>query len=145
MNGDSCHALKLVTNIFLLFPRCFQKAFFLGQSKVINGWERVRVKQVYLPCSVGQECFHLHQSLGILILSFPGYIKDSLINPFPNNPWFLRVYSTSLLKTLWEKEKLLVMSNFSFFHSVFKPLGEHSVTFIKFKMILYKLFQFGRV
>ena len=24
-------------------------------------------------------------------------------------PWFLRVCSTSLLKTLWEKEKLLVM------------------------------------
>ena len=35
-------------------------------------------------------------------------------NPFPNKPWFLRVCSTSLLKTLWEKEKLLVTSNFSF-------------------------------
>ena len=27
-----------------------------------------------------------------------------LINPFPNKPWFLRVCSKSLLKTLWEKE-----------------------------------------
>ena len=36
------------------------------------------------------------------------------INPFLNKPWFLRVCSTSLLKTQWEKEKLLVMSNFSF-------------------------------
>ena len=35
-------------------------------------------------------------------------------NPFPNKPWFLRVCSTSLLKTLWEKEKLLVMSNSPF-------------------------------
>ena len=35
-------------------------------------------------------------------------------NPFPNKPLFLRVCSTSLLKTLWEKEKLLVTSNFSF-------------------------------
>ena len=26
------------------------------------------------------------------------------------------------LKTLWEKEKLLIMSNFSFSHSVFKRL-----------------------
>ena len=43
------------------------------------------------------------------------------LNPFPNNPWFLHVCSSSLLKTLWEKEKLLVMSNFSFFHSVFCP------------------------
>ena len=43
-----------------------------------------------------------------------------MVNPFPNKPWFSRVYSTSLLKTLWEKEKLL-MSNFSFSHSVFYP------------------------
>ena len=47
-------------------------------------------------------------------------------NPFPNKPWFLRVCSTSLLKTLWEKVKLFIMSNFSFSHSVFYPLGEHS-------------------
>ena len=37
-------------------------------------------------------------------------------------PWFLRACSTSLLKTLREKEKLLITSNFSFSHSVFYPL-----------------------
>ena len=42
-----------------------------------------------------------------------------LLSPFPNKPWFLRVCSTSLLKTLWEKKKLLVTSNFSFSRSVF--------------------------
>ena len=47
-----------------------------------------------------------------------------LFNPFPNKPWNLRVCSTSLLKTLLEKEKLLVTSNFSFSHSVFHPFGE---------------------
>ena len=36
------------------------------------------------------------------------------INPFPNKAWFLRVCSIGLLKTLWENEKLLVTSNFSF-------------------------------
>ena len=58
--------------------------------------------------------------------------------PFPNKPWFLCGCSTSLektegkgeiarnqhfllLKTLWEKEKLLIASNFSFSHSVFYP------------------------
>ena len=41
------------------------------------------------------------------------------LNSFPNKPWFLRVFSTSLLKTLWGKEKLLVTSNFPFTHSVF--------------------------
>ena len=46
----------------------------------------------------------------------------------PNKPLFLRVYSTSLWKTLWEKEKLLVVSNFSFSHSVFTCL-ENSLPF----------------
>ena len=40
-------------------------------------------------------------------------------NPFPNKPWFLPVCSISFLKTLWEKKKLLVTSNFSFSHEVF--------------------------
>ena len=38
---------------------------------------------------------------------------DGDINPFPNKPWFLCVCRISLLKTLWEKEKLLLTSNFS--------------------------------
>ena len=44
-----------------------------------------------------------------------------LLNPFPNKPWFLRVCNTSLWKTMLEKEKLIVTSNFSFSHSVFYP------------------------
>ena len=47
-----------------------------------------------------------------------------LFNPFPNNPWFLHVCSTYLLKTLREKEKLLVTSNFSFSQGVFYTFGE---------------------
>ena len=66
-------------------------------------------------------------------------------NPFPNKPWFLRVCSTRLLKTLWEKEKLLVTSNFSFSHSVFYPCRELSSIFINFKIVVCKLAQFGRV
>ena len=45
----------------------------------------------------------------------------------------LHVCSTSLLKTLWEKEKLLVTSNFSFSHSVSYPFGELSAIFIILK------------
>ena len=38
------------------------------------------------------------------------------------------------MNTLWEKEKLLVTSNFSFFHhSAFYSFGELSVIFIKFR------------
>ena len=53
--------------------------------------------------------------------------------------------TTSVLKTLWEKEKLLVTSNFSFSHSAFYPSGEVPDIFIKFKIVDCKLFQFGRV
>ena len=70
---------------------------------------------------------------------------DNYFNPFPNKPWFLRVCSTSLLKTLREKEKLLVTSNFSFSHSVFYLFGELSAIFNKLEIVVCKLFQFGRV
>ena len=62
------------------------------------------------------------------------------LNPFPNNPWFVRVWSTSLLKTLWEKEKLLVTSNFSFSHCVFNLFGELSAIFIEFEIVVCKPF-----
>ena len=53
---------------------------------------------------------------------FPDLSKGG-INAFQNKPWFLRVYYKSLLKTLWEKDKLLVKSNLFFSHSVFYPFG----------------------
>ena len=43
---------------------------------------------------------------------------------FSNKALFLRACNKNLLKTLWEKEKLLVTSNFSFSHSVFYSLGK---------------------
>ena len=67
------------------------------------------------------------------------------VNPFPNKPWFLRVCSRSLLKTLWEKKKLLVTSNFFFSHSVFYHFRELSAIFIKIRIVVRKLSQFGRV
>ena len=64
---------------------------------------------------------------------------------FSNKPWFLRACSTSRLKTLWEKEKLLVTSNFSFSHSVFHPFEKLSSIFINLKIVFCKRCQFGRV
>ena len=68
-----------------------------------------------------------------------------MVNSFPNKPRFLRVCSKSHLKTLWEKEKLLVVSNISFSHSVFYPFWELTTIFIKFEIVVYKLIQLGRV
>ena len=58
--------------------------------------------------------------------------KVGFFNPFPNNPWFLRVCSTSLLKTLWEKEKLLVTSKFLLFPKCFLTFSR---TFCNFRYI----------
>ena len=58
------------------------------------------------------------------------------INPFPNKPWFPCVCTLSPLQTLWEKEKLLVTSNFSFSHSVFCTFVEHSAIFINFEIVV---------
>ena len=71
------------------------------------------------------------------------YVVDKDYPAFQNKPWFLRVYSTSLLKSLWGKEKLLVTSKFSLSHSVFCPTGDLSAFFIKLKIVVCKLFQFG--
>ena len=64
--------------------------------------------------------------------------------PFPRKPWFLRVCSASLLKTLREKKKLLVMSNFSFSHSVFYSFREPSDIFIKFKKCCLQTLSFWK-
>ena len=48
---------------------------------------------------------------------------QGIFNPFLHNDTFWRTWETSLLKTLWEKEKLLVTSNFSFSHNVFYLFG----------------------
>ena len=71
------------------------------------------------------------------------YLADTAVNsfnPLPNKPWFLRVCNISILKTLWEKEKLLVTNNFSFSHSVFFLFRELSAIFIEFKIVVCKLF-----
>ena len=74
-----------------------------------------------------------------LHLSISTYFQSTILNPFPNKPWFLCVCSVSLLKTLWEKEKLLIISNSSSFsHSVFYLFGDLSSIFIKFEIVLCK-------
>ena len=45
-------------------------------------------------------------------------LYDIELSHFPNKHWFLRVCNTSLLKTLSEKEKLLITRNF-FSYSIF--------------------------
>ena len=43
------------------------------------------------------------------ILSAANAVVWHRVNPFPNKPWFSRVCNTSMLKTLWEKEKFEIV------------------------------------
>ena len=106
----------LVTSIFLFFPQCFQKALFLRSLKVRILWLRVNVFSNSI-CDIAVASAPIHAFLELI-----NY------NPFPNKPLILRVCSESLLKTLWEKEKLLVKSNFSFSYGIFYLL-ENSLPF----------------
>ena len=69
-------------------------------------------------------------------------IQDYVL--FQNKPWVLHVGSRCLLKTLWKRIKLL-MEQFSFSHNVFCTFGYFSTISINFKIVLCKLFRFGRV
>ena len=98
-----------------------------------KGNKRICILHVHITCT-----FTVKSVLETMCIKRPPALRDHcsdtaiLLNPFPNKPWFLRVCSTSLLKTLWEKEKLLVTSNFSFSHSVFLPICR---TFCHFHLI----------
>ena len=63
-------------------------------------------------------------------------LSGKVVTLSQTSPVFLRFCSTRPLKTLREKEKLLVTSNFSFSHGVFYPLGELSAIFIKFEVVV---------
>ena len=68
--------------------------------------------------------FFLSRSVKLEIVS--RMVKEGdflLLKPLPKKPWFLRVCSKRLLTTLWEKEKLLISSDFSFSHSVLYPFN----------------------
>ena len=86
---------------YLLFRKDLIECYFMFQSLYKHNWHR-----------------HVFRSTSAL------YAKSLIsshisVNPFPHNDIFWRPWETSLLKTLLEKEKLLITSNFSFSHSVF--------------------------
>ena len=66
------------------------------------------------------------------------------LNPLPHNDTFWRPGKQAFWKN-WEKEKFLITNNFSFSHTVFYPFGLLSAIFVKFEIVVCKLFQFGRV
>ena len=69
-------------------------------------------------------------------------ISKAFLTFYQTSPYFYMSAVMSILKTLCEKEKLLVMSNFSFSQSVFYPSVELWSIFIKFEIVVSKLYEF---
>ena len=73
-----------------------------------------------------QQCF---QKAFPTVFYKPGIIRYR-INPLLNRYSFRRINNRLLLKTFWEKEKLLVTSNFFFSHNVFNSIRQIVSVFV---------------
>ena len=58
--------------------------------------------------------------------------KLIFFNPLPHHPDFQRPWKSKLLKTSWEKEKILVTSILSFTHNALYPIRERNNNFSNF-------------
>ena len=66
------------------------------------------------------------------------------LSPFPMKPWFFRVDSISLLKTLGKGE-IAHDEQFFLFPLCFYPFGELTTIFIKFEIVVWNPIQLGTV
>ena len=95
--GFSCLQYKSLENTVRKGEIARNEQFLLFSERFQAIWKTFyHFRQNFLPFSVSK-------GLIFVILEW--------INPFPNKPRFLRVCSTSLLKTLREKEILLITSS----------------------------------
>ena len=116
---------------FLLFQQCFQKVSF--SQSWLCGLELNTLDRTWLmyKMSFALDIFACCKICVSLTLS-------------QTSPGFYMSAVQVFLKTLWEKEKLLIMNNFSFSHSVFYPFRQLSAIFIIFEIVVCKLFQFRK-
>ena len=114
---------------FSLFPTLF----FLDKSEIFSFRNEFNSTTLY------DQPLYLNHHITL------SYNKEliSQLSLSQTSPGFY-VSGVQVLKTLWEKEKLLITSNFSFSNSVFYQFGELFI-FIKIKIVVCKVFQFGRV
>ena len=146
------YPIRELSSIFYQIWNCRLQTLSIWKSLKFVVWERVKEDNngSVNPSTTQFRQSTLYQTMKCSMGLNWKHIADDKINvtqrfnPFPNKPWFLPVCSTSLLKTMWEKEKLLITSNFSFSHSVFYLLRELSAIFYKFEIVVCKLFAFWK-
>ena len=132
-----------------IYELCSQRSNLIPYMRVIPHGRQVSIPEY----DITKVKAYFHYSLTL-------YHTIPTFNPFPNKPWFLRVCSTSifktrwekkkllegkLLKTLWEKEKMLVTSIFSFSRNDFYSSQLKFQFLITFIFFVCKCFKFGLV
>ena len=129
--GELCSLTHYQTTNFRLFwtERVCRRQFKIWRKwqKVIQTGRKDEIacyKQFLLVPQCFQKACFPRASKGVIVWEW--------VNPFPHNDTCWRPWETSLLKTLWEKAKLLITSNFSFSHIIFYPFG---LTFCHFCQI----------
>ena len=111
-------AEKVENQHFLLHSQCFWKRLSLGLLKLGIVWWRVKRNAGISR----QQYFWILHFLKLSLFTRFFYQRLSMkrwFNFLLYRYTFWRIKSRQLLKTLWEKEKLLVTSNFSFSHYIF--------------------------
>ena len=66
------------------------------------------------------------------------------VNSLPHSLNLERPWERNLLKTLWEKEKIMVISIFSFSHDVFNPIMDRNYYFSNIKFVICKCFHLAK-
>ena len=76
---------------------------------------------IYVTLKKKKEWIYLFTSIIKCNYPFQMFAVGKKNNPFQNKPWFLRVCSTRLLKTLWEKGEIARNEQFLLFLQCFLP------------------------
>ena len=154
--------------IDLLFssPQRYQLSYGAGQlqlSRYLN-FGPIQIQTIFKPVQKSIFFFSLiekeklrekkRQYLPRALSAFPimfskaPFVKSRSVwkrmNPFPYKLWFLRV-SKSFENTLGKRRNCSLRAISPFSHSVFNPFGQSSAIYIKFEIVVCKLFQLGRV
>ena len=117
----------LITDV-LSERNCWKVCYaFLLREQGFSKKKNNHLKYMYIKlvvCKLMDECNNILSAYIMYAKSSYWYLFCIMFfNPFPHNDTVWRPRETSFLKTLWEKETLLVTNNVSFSHSVFYPFG----------------------
>ena len=99
----------IITSVFTLQPELQCR-----ECATLSSISESRLQLLVNPAAAGK--FMVQWSNNILHLTLYHMTK---VNPLLHRYSFRRINNRQLLKTLWDKEKLLITSNFSFSHNVF--------------------------